>query len=305
MNLEHVETFLSVVSYGSISSAADALFISQSTVSNRLQLLERELGVQLLVRQKGYRSIELTPYGESFIPLATRWMSLWKDTQNLKRNAKIQTLTIASVDAVNNYTFPPLFLKHLNQYPDIKLSVNTHHSNEIHTLLENYSIDLGYVFSQVRSPDILSTPIYRENMYLVCHKDSSYQDHISPTKLQPEDEIFLPWGQDIQFWHDEHWDSDRPHLITVNTGSMLQYYLQTPNRWAIAPLSVVEALCKTNPELTYYQLEDAPPPRICYQLTHRHPKTHQLNVIHTFEEELREFILQTPSLSAIDERLNN
>lgn len=52
--------------------------------------------------------------------------------------------------------------------------------------------------------------------------------------------------------------------------------------------------------LTYYQLEDAPPPRICYQLIHRHPKTHQLSVIHIFEKELREFIQQTPSLNAID-----
>lgn len=300
MNLEHIETFLCVVSNGSISSAANSLFISQSTVSNRLQLLERELGVQLLVRQKGHRNIELTPYGESFIPIATRWMALWKDTQNLKKHANIQMLTIASVDAVNNYTFPPLFKQHMNQYPEIKLSINTHHSNEIHTLIENYSIDLGYVFSQVRYPDIISTPIYRENMYLVCHNDSDYHDKISTSSLNPEDEIFLPWGQDVQLWHDQHWDSDRFHLITVNTGSMLQHYLQIPNCWAIAPLSVVEALCKVNPALTYYSLEDAPPPRTCYQLTHRHPKSHQVNAIHTFENELHAFIKQTPFLHAIE-----
>lgn len=300
MTLEQVETFLTVISHQSISSAADSLFISQSTVSNRLQLLENELGVSLLIRQKGHRNIELTPYGEAFLPLATRFVSLWTDTKNIKRLVNIQTLTIGSVDAVNNYTFFPLYNEHIDRYPDIKLSIHTHHSNEIHTLLENYSIDIGFVFSQIRYPDILSKPIYQESMYLICHKGSTYYDQIAPEKLQPEEEIFLPWGQDYQHWHDKHWDQDRPHLIAVNTGSMLQYYLQTPNRWAVAPLSVVQAICSSNESITSYQLQDAPPPRICYQLTHRHPKSITANAVHIFEQELEEFILRTPSICAFN-----
>lgn len=300
MTLEHVETFLTVVSYGSITAAADSLFISQSTVSNRIQLLERELDTKLLIRNKGHRNIELTPYGEAFLPIAIQWVALWKDTQNLKKLVTIQTLKIASVDAVNNYTFSPLFNQHIDQYPDIKLSINTHHSNEIHTLIENYSIDLGFVFSQVRYPDIISKPIYQELMYLICHIDSDYRNNIHPDELRPEDEIFLPWGQDIQHWHDQHWDSDRYPLITVNTGSMLQYYLQTPGRWAVAPLSVVQAICKANPDITYYTLQKAPPPRICYQLVHRHPKSSQTNAIHIFEKELQEFISHSSSIDTFE-----
>ena len=44
MTYEQIQTFLAVVSYGTISSAADALYVSQSTVSTRLQQLEEELG---------------------------------------------------------------------------------------------------------------------------------------------------------------------------------------------------------------------------------------------------------------------
>ena len=300
MTLEQVETFLTIVSYGNISSAADFLFVSQSTVSNRIQLLERELGIQLMIRKKGYRNIELTPYGEAFIPLATKWVALWKDTQNLKTLANIQTLTIASVDAVNNYTLAPLFNQHMDRYPDVKLSINTHHSNEIHTLLENHAIDIGFVFSQVRYPDIISRPIYHEYMYLICHKDSPYYENIPLDQLNPEDEVFLSWGQDFQHWHDRHWDTDRYHLITVNTGSMLQYYLQTPGRWAIAPLSVVQGICNTNEKITYYNLSDAPPPRICYQITHRHVKPSQEYALQLFEEELQEFISKAPSICPVE-----
>lgn len=292
MTLEQVDTFLTIVSYGNISAAADYLYISQSTVSNRIQLLEQELGVALMIRKKGHRNIELTTYGKAFIPIANQWARLWKETQNIKTLTNIQTLNIASVDAVNNYTLLPLFNQHIEKYPDIKLCINTHHSEEIHSLIENRAIDIGFVFQQVHYPDIISRPIYRELMYLICHKDSDYHDHMDPKDLNPEDEVFLRWGPDIQQWHDEHWSHDRYHLITVNTGSMLQNYLQTPGRWAIAPMSVVKSLSERS-NIVHYQLQDAPPPRICYQLTHRHPKASQEQALELFEKELKEFICQT------------
>ena len=53
MTYEQIETFLTAVTYGSISAAAKYLYVSQSTISSRIQQLESELGVQLLIRQKG------------------------------------------------------------------------------------------------------------------------------------------------------------------------------------------------------------------------------------------------------------
>ena len=43
MTHDHVETFLTVITYGSITAAAERLFVSQSTVSARIQQLEEEL----------------------------------------------------------------------------------------------------------------------------------------------------------------------------------------------------------------------------------------------------------------------
>lgn len=125
MTYEQVESFLAVVVYGNISAAAEALFVSQSTISNRIQLLEQELGAKLLLRQKGHRNIELTAYGETFVPIAGQWSALWKDTQNLKNLSDIKTLQIASVDTINNQTFLPLYQNHIDKYPNIRLSINT------------------------------------------------------------------------------------------------------------------------------------------------------------------------------------
>lgn len=289
MTHEHVETFLAVVTYGSISAAAQRLFLSQSTVSSRIQQLEEELGSPLLIRQKGHRSVELTSFGNAFIPLAGQWASLWKDAQNLKAEADIRTLTIAGIDSVNNYTFVPLFRKLIHSHPNLKLTIHTFHSGEIHTLVENRAADIGFVFSQINYPDIISRPVYRELMYLVCHKNSPYGDGIRCQELDPSMEVFLRWGQDYQTWHDRRWSPEHFPAVTVNTGSTLQRYLDEPGRWAVAPMSVIQEM-RHDPSIVYYKLADPPSPRICYELTSRYQNAYHREAIDLFRTELDAFI---------------
>lgn len=301
MTYEQIETFLCVVSYGTISAAAKYLYVSQSTVSTRLAQLEEELQTKLILRKKGHRTVELTNYGNAFIPLASQWASLWKDTQHLKEHPDINTLRIASVDAVNNYTLVPLFQKHMERYPDIKLTVSTHHSNEIHSLVESRAADIGFVFSQISYPDIISTPVYRELMYVIFHKDSPYYDGISCKDLDPSKEIFLSWGQDYQQWHDAHFSPAVLPLLTVNTGSMLQRYLDVPGRWSIAPMSVVGGAMRSNAHLACCTLREPPTPRICYKITNRFPNISHSKPIQILEKELADFISEDSNICSFEE----
>ena len=289
MTYDQIETFIAVMTYGTITSASSFLHVSQSTVSSRIQLLEEELGATLFIRQKGHKSVELTPYGQAFVPMASQWASIFCESKNLKTLANINRLSIASVDAINNYTFVPLFNRHINAYPDIRLQIRTHHSDEIHGLISNRTADIGFVFSRSLFPDIISRPVFREMMYLICHKDSSYHDKMPSSKLLPENEIYLHWGLDFQQWHNRFFPPEHYPLVSVNTGSMLQHYLDVPERWAVAPLSVVRAVShRTN--LTYYTLDEPPAPRICYMLTNRYPTARRKEAVKLFISELEDFI---------------
>ena len=299
MTYDQVETFLSVVAHGTITAAANGLFISQSAVSTRLAQLEEELGAPLLVRGKGHRGVELTPFGNSFIPLASQWATLWKDTVSLKDVSKMQTLTIASVDAVNNYTMVPLHRQMVDHYPDVHLRIHTHHSNEIHGLVQNRTADIGFVFSSTRYPDIVSKPVYRELMYLICHKDSPYHDEMPCEELEPEKEIYLPWGTDYEEWHNYHWGQNRQSLMEVNTGSVLQHHLTRPGHWTVAPMSVVHEFSH-NEKLTYYTLKEPPMPRICYMLTNRYPNAHLIPMMKAFEEELLAFVEKSSDICSFE-----
>lgn len=301
MTYEQVETFLAAVSGGTISAAAEALFVSQSTVSSRIQLLEQELGIPLLIRHKGHRTIELTSYGKEFVPLASQWASLWKETQNLKNKSDLQTLRIAGVDAINNYTLLPLYRAHMEKYPSIRLSINTFHSSEINSRVQSRDVDMGFVFSQrIRYPEVISRPVYRELMYLVCQKDSPYYEGIHPRELDVGKEVFLRWGQDYQQWHDRYWNPSELPLITVNTGSMLKHYLTEPGRWAIAPMSVVQVISRSG-NLAWYRMQESPSPRICYQLINRYPKSSHQQAIDCFNAELDTFIEQNPSICTFED----
>ena len=70
MNYKDIEVFLELVRCRNITKAAENLYLSQSAVSNRLKSLEDELGVQLFLRAKGHRIVELTRQGGEFIPVA-------------------------------------------------------------------------------------------------------------------------------------------------------------------------------------------------------------------------------------------
>ena len=87
MTQVELSTFLAIVKYGSISLAAEKLYITQPAISRRLLSLENELGYALLERRKGKRAMELTPEGREFISVAQRWLSVWTKT-GTNRNPK-------------------------------------------------------------------------------------------------------------------------------------------------------------------------------------------------------------------------
>lgn len=300
MTYEQIESFLAIVTCGNISAAADHLYVSQSTISSRIQALEAELGIPLLLRQKGQRRVELTPYGESFISIAGQWAALWKDTQNMKSMMAVQTLRIACIDIINDYTFVPLFKSHMRNYPNIRLSLNTYHSHDLDPLIQSHEMDIGFGFRPSHYPDVLTKPIYREFIYLVCNKNSPYYDGISPSELDPRKEIFLHWGADYQQWHDSYWGSDVHPMLDVNIGALMGHYLDIEGSWALAPMSVIQTLCSSG-ELCWYKLVDGPAPRIVYQLTNRHPGAARQRAIEIFNEELHTFITESDSICGFEE----
>src|SRR4029078_9276525 len=74
MDLGRLAAFVRVARTGSISKAAEPLFVPQPAVAARLQTLERDLGVPLLIRSR--HGSRLTEAGRAFLPHAQHAMSV-------------------------------------------------------------------------------------------------------------------------------------------------------------------------------------------------------------------------------------
>lgn len=85
MNIDYIESFIYVVEYKSIHKAANLLFLSQPTVSARIQSLEKSLNVKLFIRNG--RQLSLSNEGHYFLPHAREIVAIYRTSQS-----KIQAL---------------------------------------------------------------------------------------------------------------------------------------------------------------------------------------------------------------------
>ena len=77
MQLKKIEYFIEIIECGSLSKAAEKLFLSQSTLSRYLEKLEDEAGIALFIRKKN-NHLELTEFGKTYYKRALEINAIWK-----------------------------------------------------------------------------------------------------------------------------------------------------------------------------------------------------------------------------------
>ncbi|MZP29580.1 LysR family transcriptional regulator [Heliobacterium undosum] len=266
-----IEAFLAIIQTRSLTKAAELLHLSQSTVSYRLQGLERELGATLIERRKGVPTISLTPFGESFVSLAERWKLLKREIALLQSTGPQVRLTIGAADSLNVYVLPPLYQIFSQQCPSVRLQICTQHTMESYESMERKEIDVAFVKMERVTPGIVVEPFYVDEMVVVRRRgeERTPADIVSPLELDDRHQIYFNWGPSYQMWHDRWWDANSPSCLQVDVAALIFSLMWDARQWAIVPRSIAKA-CAQKDVFVVQRLSDPPPPRVCYQLT---PKT--------------------------------
>lgn len=267
-----IETFLTLNKTGSLTKAAETLYVSQPTVSHRLKDLEEELGISLLMRGKGQRRIELTQKGEEFVAIAERWLALMAETSALRNQEDEIYLRIGCPDTLNNTVMLPFYRRILNDPTiNLKLNLSTHYSHNIYDLLEQHAIDLGFVFHLLKFKNIIVEPVLRERMVLVQESSGAVSgDRIYLNELDLANEICFYWESNYQIWHDQMISKGKRNSIEVDIFQLLSFFLEEPCKWTIAPLSVARYLKqKQNVVISDIADKRKPPERITYMIKHK------------------------------------
>lgn len=171
MEARVLEYFLRVVEHGSINRAAEELRLSQPSLSRWLNLLESEVGTQLLIRTR--RGIHPTDAGELLIERVRpilRQLDLLQEEVGKKGRTEIALGMPHSMQRVITAPFATAFS---NANPNTTLRVHEGINNALRKWMEEGLVDLAIMTSLEQVPASFdSTPIVREQLVLVGDRHS-------------------------------------------------------------------------------------------------------------------------------------
>ncbi|WP_019518631.1 LysR family transcriptional regulator [Faucicola boevrei] len=146
MNTTNLNTFLAVMQTGSISQAADKLFITQPAVSKRIKNLEDEFNVTLF--DTVGRGIIPTQAAHDLMPHARRWLD---DYDNLKINLKNRQqsvsgkLVIGTSHHIGLHHLPAVLKQFIQNYPTVQLEVHFVDSEQAHKAVLDGDLSMAFL----------------------------------------------------------------------------------------------------------------------------------------------------------------
>ena len=198
-----IETFWAVVQHGTMTAAAEALYITQPTLSMRIRALEERVGTPLFVRSKGQRHITLTAAGQKFLTLAQRWQQLLSETETLAELEQRAYLRIAATYTTNQYILPPVYKRFLALRLPVSLWIHTLRDVDITQALLSHELDFAFIDSNTVFDDRLTVrPAFREPFLLLSPPDSHYPEEVDPASLDVAEELLVTWDPEFIRWHD-------------------------------------------------------------------------------------------------------
>jgi DNA-binding transcriptional LysR family regulator len=180
MDFKQIEAFIAVAKHKSFSKAADAIYLSQPTISAQVSALERELNIQLFDRIS--KEVTLTSYGEAFLEYAL-------DIINT-RNAAMSHLssftnsisgkfTLAASSTPCNSIVPVLIEDFSSKYPQVTFNILEMPSGDIIENILKFDCEVGLVGSHVRDERINSYKLSEDELVLISKPSLKLPDKIS------------------------------------------------------------------------------------------------------------------------------
>ena len=166
--LPQIEAFLEVARRQNLSRAAEALFVSQPTLTARLQSLEATLGEQLFIRTR--RGMRLTEAGDAFLPYAEHAVAALADGR--ERLAELRRgvagrLVLGAPPTVSTYTLPALLARFSAAHPGVRLAVKTGTSEEILDMVLHDQVQLG-IIRALANQEIETLPLFTDTLGLIA-----------------------------------------------------------------------------------------------------------------------------------------
>ncbi|MFI5523296.1 LysR family transcriptional regulator [Streptomyces platensis] len=143
VELRHLRTFETVARTLSVTQAARELHYAQSSVSDQIQALERELGVELLDRSQ--RRIRLTPQGSVLSEYTNRILKLLEEARWAVSRPGSE-LAVGALETVGLHLLPDVLSHYRSLYPQARVRVGQDNRGELYKAVRRGDLDLCLTF---------------------------------------------------------------------------------------------------------------------------------------------------------------
>ncbi len=140
------ELLLTLEQTKNITRAADALFVTQSSLSKRIAALEEELQVTLLLRSR--QGIHFTPEGEEvlhYVKEAAAQLETMRVRLDASRDYVCGTLTAGLSVNYAMYRLPDVLALYRSKYPRVSTHIITDHSRRLYHQITDGELDLAII----------------------------------------------------------------------------------------------------------------------------------------------------------------
>jgi DNA-binding transcriptional LysR family regulator len=179
MDTGDLAVFAAVAHAGGITKAAEHLHTVQSNVTQRVRLLETELGVPLFHRHS--RGVSLTSSGMQLLPYAERIGRLMREARQAAADGPVPQgrISVGALETATAIRLPPILAAYATAYPEVDIEIATGTTAELLDAVLAHRLEAAFVAGPVNHPELTATSLIEEELVLVTAPGMATLDRLS------------------------------------------------------------------------------------------------------------------------------
>ncbi len=169
VKLELYRVFKEVAEVGNITAAAQALYISQSAVSQSIKQLEHDLQTRLFARNS--RGVTLTAEGQmlyEYVRSAMGLLETGEEKLSQTRELQMGKLIIGASDTVTSQFLLPYLDSFHKQHPAIHIQIVSGRSHKVLGLLRSGKVDIAFASTPTDTSSLDIHPCFSTHAIFVA-----------------------------------------------------------------------------------------------------------------------------------------
>jgi DNA-binding transcriptional LysR family regulator len=235
MDITLARTFLAICDSGNFVKAAEQLFVTQSTVSSRVKLLEDLLGQQLFTRTKA--GAYMTTAGVHFKPFSEKLVQTWEQARHDVGLPEefVRVFTIGAEFALWEHLLVSWIPWIRTSVKDLAVSADVGSSDYLMHQLVDGMLDLVVTFTPQHRSGMVVEHLMEEQLVLVS------TDKYSASPLGAG-YVYVDWGPEFRIIHMEAFPEHDTPIISVTYGPLALQLILANGGAAYLPIRLIRSM---------------------------------------------------------------